>query len=899
MSTTVSEFAKTCAARIRAAAKVANHKLDGEMRFRGLDVAVENAKGSTRKWFDPHGRETGSTLMHHAYGYIRGTKGTDGDHVDVYIGPEENAADVFIVNQMKKPDFKEFDEHKCLIGFSSLAAARKAYLKQYNDPRFLGSIRALPFEEFKLWVFDKTKTTKKASQQPLSTKTLSDRNVADLEVPAYLSERVASPEKVSRLGTIPLPSPLFSLGGEATALKCAVHSSSTDPELFADRFDRQPGVPESQPFIQVPAPGAPVRPSVLEGGHHFKVAGRVVQPVAVSVVDDLSRKKGAAQHLLHHNTMFEPLAPLVIHQPVRDLVELADVSSSSGSRHETKYAHLSSESKEFKMKVVDKSNHGEKIAQMTRGKWTGAAAALGTALGGGLGALTGAAASDPDQRLRGAAAGALGGAAAGGLGGAAFGFGVSPSRAFPGPQAQLELLLGASGAGTAIFGAPAASALAARHAMQPPPEKIAFAVSPGMLSGLRHAGVGAGIGAAAGGIGGALHAGPEHRGQGAIRGAIAGGALGAAGGAGIAAIKGHGAQQLATLRGSAQEAEQAALKAHNNVRGLNPTAVNFPVEAPRVRNPLDPNATKQFDVRPLTLAQGGSVLHSVDPTMQVAQHQASAAGAKATALGQAANTLEQQQGVMNKQINRAGLLGAAAGTGLMGYMAVPKEYGGIGQKVGADIDGLAAEVQRMKAEKALDDRVGKFDAALDSFGIGALAAPYAAESMGHGLTWAADKIMPRSTRLGAGLATAGNLLERGAKSMHHSNLRELGGLALVTPMVTHPIAHAFAKRSPPPAAAPMPATLAAEKVGRLLAQPKTAAQEKVAINVTDVGKFVWNNKKPLAGAAALVGVGAGLYGAKKVVDHAAEATQPHHASRHYGVPAGMRPPAPAYQSLGS
>jgi hypothetical protein len=93
--------------------------------------------------------------------------------------------------------------------------------------------------------------------------------------------------------------------------------------------------------------------------------------------------------------------------------------------------------------------------------------------------------------------------------------------------------------------------------------------------------------------------------------------------------------------------------------------------------------------------------------------------------------------------------------------------------------------------------------------------------------------------------------------------------------------------------------LAAEKVGRLLAQPKTAAQEKVAINVQDVGKFLWNNKKPLAGIAAVAGVGAGLYGAKKVVDAAADTTHPHQASRHYGVPAGMRPPAPSYQSLGS
>lgn len=89
------------------------------------------------------------TLMKHPYGYIKGIDGTDGDELDVYVGPDRQAANVYIVNQMKAPDFTEHDEQKCMLGFPTEEAAREAYLKHYDNPRFLGSITTLPFEDFK------------------------------------------------------------------------------------------------------------------------------------------------------------------------------------------------------------------------------------------------------------------------------------------------------------------------------------------------------------------------------------------------------------------------------------------------------------------------------------------------------------------------------------------------------------------------------------------------------------------------------------------------------------------------------------------------------------------------------------------------------------------------------
>jgi len=135
--------------------KMAARKLEGRLTFRGLEISIETDKGSKREWHDPHSGESGSTLMKFPYGYIRKTLGTDGDHVDVYVGPNEAADNVYIVNQMKKPDFKTFDEQKCMLGFDNAIAAKKAYLDHYNDDRFFGSMATLSFEEFKTKVLDK------------------------------------------------------------------------------------------------------------------------------------------------------------------------------------------------------------------------------------------------------------------------------------------------------------------------------------------------------------------------------------------------------------------------------------------------------------------------------------------------------------------------------------------------------------------------------------------------------------------------------------------------------------------------------------------------------------------------------------------------------------------------
>ena len=72
--------------------------------------------------------------MHNTYGYIRGTEGVDGDHIDVFLAEDMDKWDgkyVFVVDQYN-PD-GSFDEHKVMLGFNSMEEARSAYLSNYKS----------------------------------------------------------------------------------------------------------------------------------------------------------------------------------------------------------------------------------------------------------------------------------------------------------------------------------------------------------------------------------------------------------------------------------------------------------------------------------------------------------------------------------------------------------------------------------------------------------------------------------------------------------------------------------------------------------------------------------------------------------------------------------------------
>lgn len=119
-----------------------------KIRFQGLLISIENPKGSARSGVDPDGHPW-RIEMKYDYGYIRGTLGVDGDHVDCYIGPDATAENAYIVHQRKAGKWDQYDEDKVMLGFPSEAGARDAYLAHYDDPRFLGPITVMPMDEFK------------------------------------------------------------------------------------------------------------------------------------------------------------------------------------------------------------------------------------------------------------------------------------------------------------------------------------------------------------------------------------------------------------------------------------------------------------------------------------------------------------------------------------------------------------------------------------------------------------------------------------------------------------------------------------------------------------------------------------------------------------------------------
>ena len=133
------------------AQKEAGNYKKGHLTLQGLDIALENPKGSTRSGTDQDGRPWQSTMAHD-YGYIKRTQGADGDHVDVFIGDKPESEMVYVVDQVD-PKTGKFDEHKVMMGFADEQAARAGYLGNYEEGwQGLGAIKAMPVDAFKRWV---------------------------------------------------------------------------------------------------------------------------------------------------------------------------------------------------------------------------------------------------------------------------------------------------------------------------------------------------------------------------------------------------------------------------------------------------------------------------------------------------------------------------------------------------------------------------------------------------------------------------------------------------------------------------------------------------------------------------------------------------------------------------
>lgn len=144
------------------AQKEAGNYKKGHIKINGFDVTIEQPSGSVRSGKDANGKEW-SQVMNNTYGYIRGTEGVDGDHIDVFLGPDMNSDMVYVVDQVNTDG--SFDEHKVMMGFSSLEDARSAYLSNYEEGwQGLGNITGVALDEFKKWIDSSKRKTKPFSE---------------------------------------------------------------------------------------------------------------------------------------------------------------------------------------------------------------------------------------------------------------------------------------------------------------------------------------------------------------------------------------------------------------------------------------------------------------------------------------------------------------------------------------------------------------------------------------------------------------------------------------------------------------------------------------------------------------------------------------------------------------
>lgn len=140
------------------AQKEAGNYRMGHLKIGNHDVTIENPKGSVRRGVDANGKAW-EIPMNNTYGYFRGTKGKDGDHIDTFLGDNLTPENVYVVDQVNEDG--SFDEHKVMFGFDSIEEAKEAYLSNYEDGwKGLGGITSAPREVFDEWLKNGTKKRK-------------------------------------------------------------------------------------------------------------------------------------------------------------------------------------------------------------------------------------------------------------------------------------------------------------------------------------------------------------------------------------------------------------------------------------------------------------------------------------------------------------------------------------------------------------------------------------------------------------------------------------------------------------------------------------------------------------------------------------------------------------------
>ena len=143
--------------------KEAGNYKKGHVQVGTFNITIENPKGSVRSGIDTEGNRW-ETIMQNTYGYIRGTEGVDGDHIDVFLSDDIdgwNGRRVFVVDQYNEDG--SFDEHKVMLGFNETDDAEAAYFANYDSDwanNHKTVVTAVNLEDFEKWIDSSHRKTK-------------------------------------------------------------------------------------------------------------------------------------------------------------------------------------------------------------------------------------------------------------------------------------------------------------------------------------------------------------------------------------------------------------------------------------------------------------------------------------------------------------------------------------------------------------------------------------------------------------------------------------------------------------------------------------------------------------------------------------------------------------------
>lgn len=218
------------------AQKEAGNYKKGHVQIGTFNVTIEQPKGSVRSGVDKGGKKW-EIEMQNTYGYIRGTEGVDGDHIDVFLSDDIDGWDghkVFVVDQRNADG--NFDEHKVMLGFNDINDAEAAYMSNYEEGwQGLGAITGVSIEEFEKWIasshrktkaFAEYKSVKTAEGQSASAER---RNLADFKegdvVRDYYDKKLYRIKKHSKNGVSTIAM-LDEEGNEVGTTQMNAHNNS-------------------------------------------------------------------------------------------------------------------------------------------------------------------------------------------------------------------------------------------------------------------------------------------------------------------------------------------------------------------------------------------------------------------------------------------------------------------------------------------------------------------------------------------------------------------------------------------------------------------------------------------------------------------------------------------------